>query len=119
MRSFLTSSANERSAIVDPWVRHERQRSNGTSGAVLDLKGRAKNNRSRRRQEIEVGQALQPVSARAVHEVMTGIRRLQVVALPGIRADRLGAKAGDIPLVDEKLNDIGRGSSRVVTGLLG
>ena len=48
-------------------ARHQRQNAQRAARALLDLQGRGEDDRAGRRQEIEVGQALQAVAAFAVH----------------------------------------------------
>ena len=68
--------------------------------------------------QIEVGQALQPISAGAVHVVMTRVRRLEVVALTGISTDRSEPKPTTSLSSTRNLHCVGRRPRGVLTGLI-
>ena len=52
----------------------------------------------------QIGQALQPEPALAVHVEMGGIRRIEVLPLAEISADRLGAETVHVALLDQPLH---------------
>src|SRR5262245_31342168 len=82
----------------------ERKHAQRRATALLDLERRGEDHSAGRRQQIEVGEALQPVTAGSVHEVVTRIGWLQMVGLTGIGADRLRAEPDDVALFDQKPN---------------
>src|SRR5262249_40251744 len=65
------------------------------------------------RQQMQIREALQPKAAFAVHVEMGGIWRIEVLPLPKIGTDRLGAKSMHIALFDKPLYDRGLGPRRV------
>ena len=56
-----------------------------------------------------LAQALQAVAAGAVHVVVARVGRAQVVALAGVGADRLGAEAEHVALLDQEAHRLGIG----------
>src|SRR5258705_8056606 len=99
-RSMIAGSGKRASSDRD-----ERQRAQWTARTLLDLERRREQDRARGRQQIEIGQALQAIAARAVHVVVTGIRRIEVLRLTSVRADRLRPEAEHIALLDEEPRD--------------
>src|SRR5215216_2280087 len=87
VRFMVISSSQNRSCRSSS--SNKRQHPQGAAAALLDLERRADQHRAGGRQLVEVREALQAVLARAVHEVVAGIRRAQVVALAGVGADGL------------------------------
>jgi len=65
-----------------------------------------------------VAQALQPVFAGAVHEVVARIGWGEVSGLAGIGADRFGAETERVAFVDQKAHAVGIGAGRVLAGLV-
>src|SRR5919197_5720370 len=82
--------------IWSPSFFNEREHAQRAAAAVTDLERRGDDDRARRRQLIEVAQALQSVAAGAVHVIVAGVGRAQVIGLARIRADRFGAEAEDV-----------------------
>src|SRR5580693_6129045 len=117
MRSFPTSCENDRSAMIASFG-YQRQCANRTSGAVFYFKWRAENHRPRRRQKIEVREALQAVAPRPVHVVVAGVRGRQVMALPCVGSNRFRAESGHVALLDEETNGGGGRARRVLSGLV-
>src|ERR1700722_17205276 len=105
MRSFPTSCANDRSAMIASFG-HQRQCANRTSGAVFYFKRGAEDSRPRRRQKIQIREALQAVTPRPVHVVVAGVRGRQVMALPRVGADRFRAETDHVALLDEETHGI-------------
>src|SRR6516225_12369107 len=63
----------------DHWSgRHQRQYAERTARALLDLEGSCENHRALRRQLVELGQALQPVAAPAMHVEVRRIGRIEM-----------------------------------------
>ena len=98
-------------------VLDQRQDAQRAAAALLDLERRADQERAGRRQQVEVGEALQAVAAGAVHVVVARVRRPQVNALAGVGADRLGAEAEHVALLDEEAHRLD-GRARRVLALL-
>src|SRR5207244_106313 len=82
--------------------RHQRQHPQRATGTVDDLQRRCDDDRSGRRQLIEIHQARQAELVRAVHDRVAREHRLEARRLAGIRADGLDANAEDIPLAREE-----------------
>ena len=95
-------------------VLHQRQHAQRAAAALLDLQRRADQHRAGRRQQVEVGEALQAVAPGAVHVVVARVRRAQVVALAGIGADRLGAEAEHVALLDQEAHRLAARPRRVL-----
>ena len=99
-------------------VLDQRQHAQRTAAALLDLQRRAEQHRAGRRQLVEVGEALQAVAACPVHVVVARVGRTQVEALAGIGADRLGAEAEHVALLDQEAHRLGARPRRVLAFLV-
>src|ERR1700722_12567172 len=83
-RSDWTSLAKERSAMLQPPPhRDERGPAPRAAGAVDDLQRRGDDDRPGRRQLVEIGQARQPETVRAVHDGVAGKHGIETMRLAG------------------------------------
>src|SRR6266850_6074113 len=84
--------------ICCPSFFYECQDAQRAAAAVPDLERGGDDDGAGRRQLVEVLEALQAVAPGAVHVVMAGVGRAQVIRLPGVGADRFGAEAQNVAL---------------------
>src|SRR5450432_3723850 len=96
----------------------QREHAQRAAAAALDLERRTDEHCPGRRQQVEVGEALQAVAAGGVHVVVAGVRRAQVIALAGVGADRLRAEAEHVALVDQESHRLRARPRRVLAGLV-
>src|ERR1051326_729137 len=97
---------------------YQSNRAKGAAAAVTDLKRGRDHDRARGRKLVKVGEALQAVAAGAVHEVVAGVGRTKMLRLPRVGADRLGAEAKEVALLDQELHRVGVRSRSVLAGLV-
>src|SRR5271169_1869828 len=84
--------------------RQQRQNTQRTARALLDLQRRGDDHRSLGRQQIQIAQALQAEAALAMHVEVRRKRRIEMMPLAEIGADGFGAEAVHVALFDEPLD---------------
>ena len=99
-------------------ARHQARARAAGCRSPADLQRRGDDHRAGRRQQVEVGEALQAVAAGAVHVVVAGIGRAEMQGLAGIGADGLGAEAEHVALLDQEPHRLGARARRVLAGLV-
>src|SRR5687768_5408160 len=116
--AMWTRSVAPCTQILNFSLMDERENPQWRAAAVPDLERRGDDHGAGGRQLVEVGEALQAVTAGTMHVVMARVGRAQVIGLAGVRTDRLGAEAEDVALGDEELHRFDVGSRRVLSFLV-
>ena len=107
------TTATLRVLMSPPRIRDQRQDPQRTARALPDLqrRGRRSPRRSAAAGRDWSGIAGRSALCRACSEC-AGIGRIEMVGLPGIGADRLGAEAVDVALLHQPFHHFGRGPGR-------
>src|SRR5690625_949203 len=99
--------------VWDSAAGHHCQHPERAARTPPDLERCREHHRPRGWQKIQVGEALQAVTIVAVHEIVAGVRGVEMLCLAGIGAHRLGAKAVHVALLDQPGHHLTIGPRRV------